>query len=406
MDSTTPHKSTHYSEVTEEPVWVPTVLPKAEMHVHIGLALSVEMFIRRIKKRRTNLKLDFLVERESRYYPTLQDFHHTYEAMRHITSTPYEIAEVTQVYLERIAKEGCIYCEFSFSYRPGAAFEEQIEAISEAIEVARHNTGIEARIVVTTLRDVGPEVAEQAIRACMKIKSPYIVAFGLVGDEAIGSFLDYKKQFNLAWHDAGLGLVPHVAEQSIHNCLDFLASLPEHALKNPRNLNQKVRMGHGTLVYRSSELLKRMVDLGICFEVCLSANKRINVPQDVNGPGACAIKIDRPRQEYFQTLANHPVTEFHAAGIPICLGSDNPLLMNTNIGKEYALVRKYAHLSVDDCLQITRNAIAYANIDPITAKRLADMIQVYQIKTEAGIRPASTALNYKPAFPIIKVWPD
>lgn len=376
------------------------------MHVHISLALSVEMFIRRVQKKRTNIKVDFLVERESRYYPTLQDFHHTYEAMRHITSTPYELAEVTQSYLERIAREGCIYSELSFSYRPGVAFEEQIEAICEAIEVARHNTGIEARIVVTTLRDVGPEVAEQAIRDCMKIKSPYIVAFGLVGDESVGSLINYKKQFSLAWNEAGLGLVPHVAEQAIHNCLDFLEALPEQALKNPRNRNQKVRMGHGTLVYRSSELLKRMADTGICFEVCLSANKRINVPQKIDGSSATVIKIDRQHREYFQTLADHPISDFRAAGIPLCLGSDNPLLMNTNIGKEYALARKYAHLSVTDCLQITCNAISNANIDPITEKRLFDLVKVYETKIEAGIKPASTALNYKQAFPITKVRPN
>lgn len=406
MDSNIPNKFPHYSEVDQEPVWVPTTLPKAEMHIHIGLALSVEMFIRRVKKMRTSIKVDFLVERESRYYPTLQDFHHTYEAMRHITSTPYEVAEVAQTYLERIAREGCIYSELSFSYRPGAPFEEQIEALTEAIEVSRHNSGIEARIVVTTLRDMGPDVAEEAIRACIKINSPYIVAFGLVGDEAIGSLVDYKKQFNLAWHEAGLGLAPHVAEQSIHNCIDFLAALPEHALKNPRYKNQKVRMGHGTLVYRSSELLKRMADTGICFEVCLSANKRINVPQTVDMPNGATVKIDRSRREYFQTLADHPMPEFHAAGIPICLGSDNPLLMNTNIGKEYALARKFAQLSVEDCLQITRNAVAYANIDPITEKRLADLIQIYETKTAAGIKPASTALNYKTVFPIAKIWPN
>lgn len=398
-------KTIKETAMNQEPVWVPTTLPKAEMHVHIGLALSVEMFIRRVKKKRTTIKLDFLVERESRYFPTLQDFHHTYEAMRHITSTPYELAEVTQVYLERIAKEGCIYCELSFSYRPGAPFEAQIEAISEAIGVARHNTGIEARIVVTTLRDAGPAVAEEAIRLCMKLRSPFVVAFGLVGDEAIGSLKEYSSQFNLAWNEAGLGLVPHVAEQSLHNALDFLEALPAEARKNPRGRHQKVRIGHGTLVYRSSELLKRMADSGICFEVCLSANKRINVPQQI-GDDCAAKLVDRPRREYFQTLADHPMPDFYRAGIPVCLGSDNPLLMNTNIGKEYALARKFAEASLSDCLQFTRNAIAYANIDAMTEKRLIDLVQVYQSKVESGFQPTATALNYKNAFAIGPVWPD
>ncbi|MBX7142923.1 MAG: hypothetical protein K1X79_00580 [Oligoflexia bacterium] len=398
-------KSDSSSALTPEPVWVPVPLPKAEMHVHISLALSVESFIRRVKKKRTSIKLDFLIERESRYYPALQDFHHTYEAMRHITSTPIELAEVTQTYLERIAREGCIYAELSFSYRPGADFAAQIEAISEAIEVARHNMGIETRIVVTTLRDAGPAVAEEAIRACMKIKSPYIVAFGLVGDEAMGSLLDYKDQFALAWNEAGLGLCPHVAEQSLHNAVDFMSALPKAALKNPRGPGQKVRLGHGTLVYRSSELMKRMLDSGICFEVCLSANKRINVPQQVDVRGTKFV-VDRPKREYFQTLADHPMLDFHKSGIPLCLGSDNPLLMNTNIGKEYALARKFAGASITDCVQFTRNAIAYANVDAITEKRLLHLVDVYESKIKSGFQPATTALNYKAAFSLAKVWPD
>ncbi len=397
--------STSNQSLVPDPVWVPIALPKAEMHVHISLALSVESFIRRVKKKRTSIKLDFLIERESRYYPTLQDFHHTYEAMRHITSTPIELAEVTQTYLERIAREGCIYAELSFSYRPGADFASQIEALTQAIEVARHNTGIETRLVITTLRDAEPEVAEQAIKACMKINSPYIVAFGLVGDEAMGSLLDYKKQFELAWNDAGLGLCPHVAEQSLHNAVDFLAALPKDALKNPRGSGQKVRLGHGTLVYRSSELLKRMIDSGICFEVCLSANKRINVPHQVDVRGTKFV-VDRNKREYFQTLADHPMLDFHKAGIPLCLGSDNPLLMNTNIGKEYALARKFAGATIADCLQFTRNAISYGNIDRITEKRLQHLVDIYESKIQAGFKPATTSLNYKAAFSMAKVWSD
>jgi len=65
------------------------------MHVHISLALSVEIFLRRVKDTRTSLTAEFLLQRDKRYYPTLQDFHLTYEAMRHITATPEELAEVT-----------------------------------------------------------------------------------------------------------------------------------------------------------------------------------------------------------------------------------------------------------------------------------------------------------------------
>ena len=82
--------------------------------------------------------------------------------MRHLTMTPRELASTTQDYLERISREGCIYAEISNSFRDEEGFEERMEAISAGIEAAKYNKGIEARIVVTAIRDQGGEHATEA----------------------------------------------------------------------------------------------------------------------------------------------------------------------------------------------------------------------------------------------------
>jgi adenosine deaminase len=371
------------------------------MHVHISLALSVEIFLRRIKETRTTLTADFLLQRDKRYYPTLQDFHRTYEAMRHITTTPEELAEVTQIYLERIASEGCIYAELSSSFRHGVDFSAQIAAISAGITAAKHNTGIEARIVVTSLRDNGAQVAEDAIAAIKNIKNPHIAAFGLVGNEAVTPLNEFRRALNDAWHDLGLGLVPHIAEQRVENALDFFSAIPQDALKNPRQDKRKLRIGHGTLMHRSSELIKRFADTGICVEVCLSANKRIGIPEEIaemhpnnrasSANGEYAVNLDLPLRSYFQDLSNHPMPVMTAAGIPVCLGSDNPLLMNTNIAKEYVLAVKYLNYSQEECINITKNAINFANIDQKTTAALLELVNSYQ----PDVKPThQTCLGY------------
>lgn len=394
---------------TEKKPWVPYTMPKAEMHVHISLALSSEIFIRRVRYKRTNLSTEFLVERDKRYYPDLQDFHGTYEAMRHITSDEKELADTAQGYLERLAREGSIYAEISLSYRPGARFEMQIRALEAAIETARHNTGIEARIVVTSLRDAGPDIAEQAVDHVKALKSPYVTAFGLVGNEAVNPMIGFKNAMHKAWHEAGLGLVPHVAEQRIENALNFLVAIPKEALDGAANDPRKLRAGHGTLIHRSTELMRMFADHGICLEVCLSANNRIGVPSDIENAHpdgnayatdqAMAVSLNHPLQRYFQNLNTHPLPEFLKAGIPVCLGSDNPLLMNTNIGKEYSLARKYTGCGVNDCLEFTRNAIRYANIDHVTAARLMAHVDGYDAAVNAGTPPVETALGYREVMP-------
>jgi adenosine deaminase len=375
------------------------------MHVHIALALSVETFLRRVKDTRTTLTPDFLIQREHRYYPTLQDFHGTYEQMRHITSTPSELAEVVQSYLERIAREGCIYAELSSSYRPGLDFARQIEAVSAGIRAAEANTGITARIVVTTLRDSGAEVAEAAVQEIIDLKEPLVSAFGLVGNEAVTPLPEFRQALNRAWHEAGVGLVPHVAEQRIENALDFFLAVPADAFENPRRDHRKLRIGHGTLIHRSSELLKRFADHQICFEVCLSANKRIGVPPDIakmheDGRAytidrSLSVGLDRELVHYFKDLTTHPMRVLLAHGIPICLGSDNPLLMNSNIGKEYALSRKYLGCSFEECLGFTRNAILYANVERETERKLLELMRRYDRAHADGQH--ATVLGYQDA---------
>lgn len=390
--------------------WVPYTMPKAEMHVHISLALSSEMFIRRVQEKRTPLDTSFLITRDKRYYPDLQDFHGTYESMRHITSNERELAEVAQNYLERIAREGCIYSEISISYRPGAHFEKQVAALSAAIDAARHNRGIEARLVVTSLRDAGPEVAEAAVDHVMKLKSPYVTGFGLVGNEAANPMSVFKRAMHMAWHDAGLGLVPHVAEQKIENAIDFLSAIPKDALNNSRKDHRKLRAGHGTLIHRSEELMKRFAEHNICLEVCLSANNRIGIPDSLatehkdgkaySKSRKTSVNLDYSLSRYFRNLNHHPLPTFIEKNIPVCLGSDNPLLMNTNIGKEYSLSRKYGGVTEDECLGFTRNAVAYANVDSITEDRLNKLIDKYENAIKAGQTPQETALGYRDAMPV------
>ena len=393
---------------TENTPKVPYTLPKAEMHVHISLALSNEAFIRRVKKKRTPLTLDFIIDRETRYYPDLSKFHATYESMRHMTNTAQELADTVQQYLERIASEGAIYAELSNSYREGADFEWQMEAVSAGIEAARHNTGIEARIVVTTLRDHGPEKAEAAAKFLSTYQNPHITAFGLVGDEGVNQFMGFSKALHIAWHDAGLGLTPHVAEQHLHNAVDFLEAIPQEAFENKHRDMRRLRLGHGVLIHTSTDLMKEFADRKICMEMCLSANKRIGLPEatktlatgDIitSQDGKRSIAVDKPLKHYFESVEAHPIKQFMDAGIPVCLGSDNPLLMNTNIGKEHSLAYKAGVNNINDHLLITKNALSNANIDPITRARLLSLVDDYEAIIADGDLPASSMLGYHKAF--------
>lgn len=384
---------------------VSAVVPKADMHGHLSLAHSVEMFVRRVKHKRTALGPDFLLERDRRYYDDLTQHHNTYESLRTITNTPQELAQVAQTFFERTAREGGIYIETSNSFRNESDFEWQMEAIHGAIDAAKANFGITTRIVATSLRNAGHEHAEKAARYLARNKNrfPYVTGFGLVGEENVDAFSSYKTALAIAFNEAGLGLAPHVSEQHPHNAVEFFDTIPREAFDIKETDSRRLRVGHGTLVHMSSELIKRFADHNVCFEALLSANKRIDLPAETRAmqvghvvETACGAKatLDQPLRRYFKDLTKHPIKDFIDAGIPVCLGSDNPLLMDTNIGKEYSQAYIAGVTDWKDTLQLTRNAIKYANIDFVERVRLNGYLDRYDAQMKTGQPPKTTALGY------------
>ena len=237
-----------------------------------------------------------------------------------------------------------------------------------------------------------------------------LTGFGMVAEENLDQFGDYSKALNIAWHEAGLGLAPHVAEQYVHNAVDFLAAIPKEALEAHADDHRRLRAGHATLIHLSSDLMQQFAEHQICIEACLSANKRINLPEVTRGHKAGEkittaagrrVTLDKPLRTYFKNLWQHPLKEYVAAGIPVCLGSDNPLLQNTNIGKENSLAMKARLTDLSGALQMTENAIKFANVDMMTRLALMQKVDLYRTSMRAGKAPAATAFGYKRAFDTI-----
>lgn len=392
---------TEAQSVTKQPL-VHYTAPKADMHCHISMADNPESFIKRAKADGHDISI--LTNREARYYRDLPQFHHLYESLRSKRMRGQEHAAVTQHYLERIAREGAIYAEISYSFREPKRFAEGLPAIIEGMKVAKHNTGIESRIVVTVLRDHGPEMAEQAATYLAKNPSDYVTGFGLVGDESVNRLSEYSRAFRIAWDEAVLGLTPHVAEQHPQNAADFLAAIPREAFDVDEKDTRRVRAGHGTLIHMNDSLMAIFKEMALCLEVCLSANNRIDLPEVVRnlrvGDAFDAripesLLVDRPALSYFKDLKNHPLVMFLQRGILCALGSDNPFLMNTNIGKEYSLAVKATGMSEADTLHFTKAAIKNANVDWKTRQKLYGYIKSYEQQiAQTGQRPKTTALGY------------
>jgi hypothetical protein len=102
--------------------------------------------------------------------------------------------------------------------------------------------------------------------------------------------------------DCGLGITAHAGEFSTAN-IAAAASLPGIT-----------RLGHAVYAGTDARLLDVIGVAGITIECCLTSN----------------VRLGNWRYD------NHPIVDFCAAGIPVALGSDDPVQLNTTIGAEYA----------------------------------------------------------------------
>ncbi len=123
---------------------------------------------------------------------------------------------------------------------------------------------------------------------------------------------------------AGLGVTAHAGEFSTSNIAAVL------------DLPGITRMGHAVHAVNDPALFELLVTSNVAVECCLTSNVVLGS---------------------VRSLEEHPLRRLADAGVPVVLGTDNPLQLCTDIGREYALARSLG-LGDADLLEITRTAVS------------------------------------------------
>ncbi|MDP6095868.1 MAG: adenosine deaminase, partial [Gammaproteobacteria bacterium] len=206
----------------------------------------------------------------------------------------------------------------------GIDYEGHLEGIVEGIESAERDHGIIGRIIVTCVRHFGPEQAMRVAEAVVHSPHPYVVGFGMGGNELLYTLREFAPAFSLI-DTAGLPTTVHAGEWAgAESVADALDALPVS------------RIGHGVRSVEDPALVERLVREGIHLEVCLSSNIATRVYDD---------------------FASHPFNQLREAGLSLSLNSDDPPYFATTIGGEYKIAREQFGLDEKELAEITRQAL-------------------------------------------------
>lgn len=307
------------------------MVKKAELHVHLE-GTATPALVKKLAARNGALLDPSTFKSDGEFaWTDFWGFLNCYDKAAAAIRSVDDYRMVTYDYLARCAAEDAIYVEMFSSpdhaAECGLSYVGHIEGIAAGIDDANAEFGIEGRIIVTCVRHLGEERSRAVAESFVANPHPYVVGFGMGGDEAQFQAKGFAPAFNFV-HNAGFATTSHAGEfGSPQSIKDSLTNLPIS------------RIGHGVRAYEDKELLEEIADRKIPLELCPGSNVATGL---------------------FESRSHHPFQKLNEAGCVITLNSDDPPYFGTSIGNEYEQAAVHYGLNTTDLENITRNAICAA----------------------------------------------
>ena len=266
----------------------------------------------------------------------LEGFAHTIAVMQ----TEEALERVAYEQAEDLSRDGVIYFESRFApvfhTRKGLTHQQVVSAVLKGLERGRKDFGISSSLIICAMRnmDVSLEMAELAV----DFRGRGVVGFDLAGEEGgyppkkhVDAFHYIQREnFNITIH-AGEGF----GKESIWQAIQYCGA---HRIGHGTRLIDDVALADGKAV-KLGDLAQYVLDKRIPLEICLISNVH---------SGAAP------------SLAEHPFKVFYQAKFRVTLNTDNRLMSDTSMSKEFAAAAETFGLGLDDFEKLTINAMKSA----------------------------------------------
>jgi adenosine deaminase len=266
----------------------------------------------------------------------LEGFAHTIAVMQ----TEEALERVAFEQAEDLYKDGVVYFETRFApifhTHKGLTHQQVVAAVLKGLERARKDFGIGSGLIICAMRnmDVSLEMAELAV----DFRARGVVGFDLAGEEGgyppkkhVAAFHYIQREnFNITIH-AGEGY----GKESIWQAIQYCGA---HRIGHGTRLIEDIAVVDGKAV-KLGDLAQYVLDKRIPLEICLLSNVHT---------GATA------------SLAEHPFKIFYQEKFRVTLNTDNRLMSNTTMTREFEAAANTFGLKVDDFEKITINAMKSA----------------------------------------------
>jgi adenosine deaminase len=321
-------------------------LPKVELHLHLDCSLSYKAVAQLAPNiSRAEYDTEFVAPNQC---ASLADFLTRAPRGFQLMQTEDALRIVVEDVFEQLARDRVIYAELRFApllhLLNGLTPEAVVAAVDRATEQCIKATGIEARLILCTLRHFTEAQSLQTARLVHQFHCTRVAALDIAGDEAGFPIDAHIAAFRYAI-DNGLHRTAHAGE----------AAGPASVWETLQAF-QPTRIGHGVRSIEDPALVQHLADHRIHLEVCPTSNVQTRT---------------------VLTYADHPIDRLYRAGVPLSISTDTRTITDITLEQEYAKLRTQFAWGDNELQACNREALRAAFIDDSTrATLLAELTAI------------------------------
>lgn len=303
--------------------------PKVELHLHLDCSLSYEV----VQQLNPSVTLEEYTE--SFIAPPkctdLADYIKRAIKGFELMQTREQLRLVTLDLFKQLKSDNVLYAEIRFAplqhTLQGLTPAEVVEAVQAATEEGINTYGVDAGIILCTLRHYSEAQSMETVLLVNQFKGTHVVGFDIAADEAGYPINNHIKAFEFAKAN-NIPCTAHAGE----------AKGAESVWETLKNFYPS-RIGHGVRSAEDTLLLSFLKANNIHLEVCPTSNVQTNV---------------------FNKIEDHSADTIYKAGVSMSINTDARTISNVTLADEYKLLEQIFQWSKEHFKKCNLEAIEHS----------------------------------------------
>ena len=246
------------------------------------------------------------------------DYHKAFDAfiyVNNIVNTDMKIENGTKELMKELIKDNVTYVELRTGLKKlDGTLETYLQSVIIGIHLGTENSNLKAYLILSFRRDTKKNIADETIDLAIKYKD-YIIGIDISGDSLQGNGSDIFESI-LRAKSNGFPVTLHIGETPKETLeqqmVELLTIKPQ-------------RVGHAVHLHDDSR--KYILENKICIEMCLSSALYAGMVSD---------------------MKDHPALQLLLDNYPVAICTDDPLIFNTTLSKEYEICSRITGLGIDE----------------------------------------------------------